>query len=694
MPESGQSPRRRRRHDETDQTPDNGPTRTKRRAFLQTMGQQLREFGTDGTSPRDQSRSTFGIGSSGNDVNASAVPRDVAASQIETPESDAAPGEEDQLPTGLSKSASRWLWRPSEVASSSAPDGYSSTTFQDLLDWSQSYFDHWHPAFPFLHAPSLLEYFKQIEQRGRLIVDSPSAFQHIILRSVMSISLVDRRQITSTCRSVPATFVFHSFNDALNSVQRVLTEESSIISLQAVVSVQLFLISMLRYNAASRLEGLAVRIAFQLGLHRCPTKMTGISVKEMELRKRLFWSIFCIDRYICIRLGIPLGIQSKDIDVCFPHEERHVTSEQITTERDDRLNLVDNLARHADIRGSIMESRIHSTTDRNFDEAEATLRMDAEHTRWWNHVDEYLSSCSQASSVAKLHQVTLIVLRFESVIALHRSTLATSKKSSAYDAALQRCISASRSIINTLHKALQGFGAFDGSPGQSGYESTPLLWPSFTWAVWMSAFIVIFAATEKQLPQDVAFRLGDKSIEILKHLALRGTAWPEACTVAIQNLLRRLKDGSRGTTRSSTAEPMQRRNQIAADRFPSGSSQRPVSMSQRMAGQPGLNSFMNGPSSSATNPNGLLPASEPIAPFPSHASVPVPGTSTNLDAFMFSNPTTHASDFPSLASTHLAGAGTFLGIAQQLSDNPIPNDEIMNIFNGEDINSWMGEDWI
>ena len=109
---------------------------------------------------------------------------------------------------------------------------------------------------------------------------------------------------------------------------------------------------------------------------------------------------------------------------------------EMPTERDDRLNLVDNLARHADIRGSIMQSRIHSATDRNFDEAEATLRMDAEHTRWWNHVDEYLSSCSQASSVAKLHQVTLIVLRFESVIALHRSTLATSKTSSAYDAAL------------------------------------------------------------------------------------------------------------------------------------------------------------------------------------------------------------------------------------------------------------------
>lgn len=103
----------------------------------------------------------------------------------------------------------------------------------------------------------------------------------------------------------------------------VLTEESSILSLQALVSVQLFLLTMHRYNAASRLEGLAVRIAFQLDLHRCPLQTQQKPDKEAELCKRLFWSIFCIDRYICIRLGNPLGMRSDDVNVCYPHAERH-----------------------------------------------------------------------------------------------------------------------------------------------------------------------------------------------------------------------------------------------------------------------------------------------------------------------------------------------------------------------------------
>jgi hypothetical protein len=47
-------------------------------------------------------------------------------------------------------------------------------------------------------------------------------------------------------------------------------------------------------------------------------------------------------------------------------------------------------------------------------------------------------------------------------------------------------------------------------------------------------------------------------------------------------------------------------------------------------------------------------------------------------------------DFGPSFANHLTGSATFLGIAQQLSDNPIPNDEIMHLFNSEDMPLWMG----
>lgn len=300
----------------------------KRRAFLQTMGQQLREFGAEGTSPQDDDRSTFRTSPANNagppSIIENAVGVHSSVRPVDTPESDAAPGEEDQLPAGASKSASRWLWKHGEVITPTPETIAPSIVFEDLLEWSQAYFDHWHPAFPFLHAPSLLDYFRQIIQRGPRVATLSTAneLQHIILRSIMSISICDRRQIDSARKAIPSNLVFHSINDAIRSTQLILTEETSVLSLQALVSIQLFLITMHRYNAASRLEGLAVRMAFQLGLHRCPAQRS-VPDKEAELRKRLFWSVLCIDRHICIRLGTPLGIRSDEANVCYPHTERH-----------------------------------------------------------------------------------------------------------------------------------------------------------------------------------------------------------------------------------------------------------------------------------------------------------------------------------------------------------------------------------
>jgi hypothetical protein len=348
-------------------------------------------------------------------------------------------------------------------------------------------------------------------------------------------------------------------------------------------------------------------------------------------------------------------------------------------ERDDRLSLLEFLARHASIRGAIMENRNKSALRADYNEADKILEVEAGHTRWWNTVDEYLSDDEGTRSIIKAHQVTLLVLRFESVLALHRSVLATSKKNSSYNAALQRCISASRSIINTLHKALKGFGAFDGSPGQRGYESTPLVWPSFTWAVWMSVFIVVFAATEGQFARDTALRLADRSIQILQHLALRGTNWPEACIVAVQNLTSRLREGS---TRSSTAAP-----------GPASA----VEVRTRAA-RPSQDDHANFRGFDPRRSGHVTPRSNVMVSqgmpqnIPNHPPFTPHNTANNIDAYGIPDMFTQLNGpgVTNPASAYFNGTGNFLGIGQNSSDNPLPNDEIMHLFNGEDMGFWSG----
>jgi hypothetical protein len=333
-----------------------------------------------------------------------------------------------------------------------------------------------------------------------------------------------------------------------------------------------------------------------------------------------------------------------------------------------------------------MENRNKSTMRGDHNEADKVMEVEAEHTRWWNTVDEYLSDDEATRSIIKVHQVTLLVLRFESVLALHRSVLATSTKNSAYNAALQRCISASRSIINTLHKAIKGFGAFDGSPGQRGYESTPLVWPSFTWAVWMSVFIVVFAATEGQFARDTALRLTERSIQILQHLALRGTSWPEACIIAVQNLATRLRNGS---SRSSTAGP----GPSSGSKITSASSARDSVARGYRDHQPHYRLFDQGRSGQVTPRGGaMIPPGLPQNLI-SHPSFTAQNITNSIDSYSMPEvfATSNGPEVVNSAGAYLSGAGTFLGIAQQSSDNPIPNDEIMHLFNGEEMGFWLGE---
>jgi hypothetical protein len=71
------------------------------------------------------------------------------------------------------------------------------------------------------------------------------------------------------------------------------------------------------------------------------------------------------------------------------------------------------------------------------------------------------------------------------------------------------------------------------------------------------------------------------------------------------------------------------------------------------------------------------------------------GYAGSIDGFAMPGAAMQSTNVPDTinsASAYLAGAGNFLGIAQQSSDNPIPNNEIMHLCNGEDIAHWLGGD--
>jgi hypothetical protein len=456
----------------------------------------------------------------------------------QTPDQSVVPGEEDQIPY-----SSKNLWSSDIVDTG----GLLDFNFDDLQIWSESYFENWHTAYPFVHAPTILEYLEQHVRPATLAELCKYRSPHFtVIRSIMSIALADRRQSGHmSARPVPAQLVFTSFKEAMESVQDMLFLPSSIDALQAVVSVQLFLVSMLRLNGASRLGGMVVRMAFQLGLHRCPTRYTGFSTEQAENRRRLFWSITCIDRYLCQSLGLPLTIHDDDVDVCYFDEEKHAPDGHRRTVMDSRLVTLNFLARHASMKGQIMELRNKSIHQRTANRDLATL-IGAGIDKWANDLQYIIDAADHDESfrLNTLHKTVLLVSQHELVISLNRPLLTLEKHTPDYVAALQTCIRASRAIVSSLQEYLRA----EASRQSPDISPAPLLWPSLTWCVWQSSFIILHAALEGEMPRPTARRLADDSVEILRHLALRGSVWPNVCAVAINDLFLRLLLDSAITT--------------------------------------------------------------------------------------------------------------------------------------------------
>lgn len=430
------------------------------------------------------------------------------------------PGEDDRLHRGSgSNRDADELWSRNELSFAS----HLTFSFEDLVIWTRLYFENWHPIFPCLHAPRVLKAMETLAQKG---MDSISKTDLVIIRSLLSISLGDRRQAPkSGMKPVPANLVFQTVQDVMGDVQSLLIEPTTLPLLQAAFVAQLTLASLLRLNAASRVGGVITRTAFHLGLHRCPGRFTCFSAEETDIRRRVFWSIYSLERYLSQALGIPLSIRDDDIDVCYPGAERHVTATKANASDDQRLRLLCHLAKFSRIRGLILELRNKSILHSHAGAVEAS-HVNGELSQWWNEVYDDVNPIDdqEEAGLTPYHRLLLMILRHEAIISMNRPLLAAEKPSAEYKNALQTCIASSRSLLAALKKYL------------SSPSNAPLTWPSFTWTTWMACLILMFASWEGEFPVPTALKYARIGVSTLEHLALRGSSWPETCLEAIRSM--------------------------------------------------------------------------------------------------------------------------------------------------------------
>lgn len=112
---------------------------------------------------------------------------------------------------------------------------------------------------------------------------------------------------------------------------------SEILALQGLLAVQVLLFGLRETRTAMHIGGLLTsmfspltcfsmtdlaftEIAYEAGLHRCPNRFlqTFRTAEERDLRKRIFYSLYSLDRLLSAEFGIPLTMNDTDIDTCLP----------------------------------------------------------------------------------------------------------------------------------------------------------------------------------------------------------------------------------------------------------------------------------------------------------------------------------------------------------------------------------------
>lgn len=96
-----------------------------------------------------------------------------------------------------------------------------------------------------------------------------------------------------------------------------LHEQGSVLFVETLALVGFFMQNLNRRDAASLYIGSALRMAITLGLHQEPT-VAGIEEEAKEHRRRVWWSVYSLDRIHSVKSGNPITIHDEDIGVELP----------------------------------------------------------------------------------------------------------------------------------------------------------------------------------------------------------------------------------------------------------------------------------------------------------------------------------------------------------------------------------------
>ncbi|KAE9371651.1 hypothetical protein N431DRAFT_410583 [Stipitochalara longipes BDJ] len=170
------------------------------------------------------------------------------------------------------------------------------------------YMKHIATRYPVLHSA----WIRDLHSRRHCITN---AYERSTLHLIYATA---GRFLETTGETAPSYFPERHHAEVLKDLDEMLRYHDT----RSVVTLLLLAVFSLRAKGgpgAWAYIGLAMRIAIDMGLHRHNAAMERIGF-DVEMRKRLFWSCYTMDRQVSIPLGRPFSISDRDIDVQLPFD--------------------------------------------------------------------------------------------------------------------------------------------------------------------------------------------------------------------------------------------------------------------------------------------------------------------------------------------------------------------------------------
>ncbi|KAE8134125.1 fungal-specific transcription factor [Aspergillus pseudotamarii] len=435
------------------------------------------------------------------------------------------------------------------------------------------YFKVWHPLFPFLHGPTFLQAMELLysdHRKSHSILPSPdhrNTCWTVIFQCVFNLASHLRPDLP-----LPSESRIESPSH-MQSLLSSLTFRNDLSSLQALLASQLYLVTKMSLRTASTVGGCMLRSMMHAGLHRCPFRYRELSSHDRQLRKRIFWCAYAIDRYLSQALGLPLGIQDSDIDVCAPgadeihfpgshrssadaiqlpaeqsasHESHGNTPSGSESLQNKREIAFASYVESGTLTGRALELFHKSILVRSIRRSSVLFLITDVH-KWWNSLSIDLQSLSPPTDQDAMTDKPFnfgpffTVLYQHLILLIHRPSLSLSPSTPEFCSGLQTCIGAAREILTALKAQVDA--------GQA------LFWPGFLSAAWMSGLVLAFAC---QLRQYVLSKGLQEISKCLDFLQLMSSQWETAknCHRALALLTRNIQHSSTVSILHRPSEPL------------------------------------------------------------------------------------------------------------------------------------------